>query len=141
MKLERLTELEALCAQATAGPWGWNYPDIDRLTRPTGMPDGPLNYYGLEPAVLTTGSTCGCVDGCQPESFQFAREEDALFCVGARTGLPEALAELRRLGAGPSRTDERLEALAQRWADEGEEGFNSTAGRFSRELREVLDAE
>jgi len=97
----RLAELEALCKAATPGPWfPWESPKSCQLVN-TGLRGEP--------------SICMCYDHTKNDEYDAAPNAD--FIAAARTALPEALAEVRRLAADNA----RLRALVQsrEWDSEG----------------------
>lgn len=89
---ERIAELEKLCAEATPAPWT------------TAMYDQPIQVCGQRIPCFEVESE---TDSCWIAKVQDHRacadtppgDANALFIATARTALPEALAEIRRLKA------------------------------------------
>ncbi len=87
MTAERLAELDALCAAATAGPWTPSV-DSDR-----GYVEDEYGRWWLPSFKETPFSAFGMNDG------EAQAERDATFLCTARTAVPELVAEVRRLRA------------------------------------------
>lgn len=111
MTEERLSQLEALCQEATEGPWKvWNAYQNDL----------PVSYAGRVGPEADDGF-CGIRATEWPAKDLSAPPGDLAFIATARTALPEALAEVRRLREAlssitetPELTSDRAIAIARR---------------------------
>ena len=83
MAEERVAALEALCHAATEGPWNAVHRDARNEQNDPSW-DGDFLGWEIRPLDL-------------PVRGQVIRGRDAQFMAEARTALPEALAEIRRL--------------------------------------------
>lgn len=95
MTEERLAQLEALCRQATPGPWKARHRHVGN----------PSNDFAWDESA---GLGWEIEELDRPMRGQFVRGADAHFIAEARTALPEALAEVRRLRGQQAQIQEVL---------------------------------
>ena len=111
MNEERLAELEALCEAATPGPWE----RVDVHGVPLGIgteqqPGGKSRVYRMIVNVLRKGDK----DRDLPRL-----RGDANFIATARTALPEALAEIRRLQGQIAKMNDAMGDDFSNWITKG----------------------
>ncbi|NMP24754.1 hypothetical protein [Sulfobacillus harzensis] len=84
MTEERLAHLEVLCQEATEGPWHARHRHVGNVSNDFAWDESAGLGWEIE-------------ELDRPMRGQFVRGADAHFIAEARTALPEALAEVRRL--------------------------------------------
>lgn len=112
--------MQALCAAATAGPWSYVAPlsTEHRVRSKVFAHDGVLGRGGITVPSLVRGKQM-IADCGRPKDATFAESRNAALIAAARTFVPEALAEIRRLREALEEYGEHQSGCTSRYFEAG----------------------